>query len=172
MMPHLHSEWRKETTMTFIPQRDANDCGFASLSMIAKYYDTNYTIEKLRAGFHLEKEGISLLQISKVAETIGFKTLGGFLKFSSLSSKQILPCIVHWNQNHFVVIYKIKKHSNGKYSIYVADPAKGLVTYTKEEFCEHWASTQTHGEGTGIALLLEPTEQFYTQCERFIRHFA
>ena len=74
-----------------------------------------------------------------------------------------MPCIIHWNQNHFVVVYKIKKHNKGKYTVYVADPGKGLVTYTKEEFCEHWISTKTNGEEKGIALLLEPTEQFYAQ---------
>ncbi len=74
-----------------------------------------------------------------------------------------LPCIIHWDQNHFVVVYKIKKHRNGRYSIYVADPGKGLIAYTKEEFCEHWISTKTSGEGKGIALLLEPTERLYSQ---------
>lgn len=74
-----------------------------------------------------------------------------------------MPCIVHWNQNHFVVVYKIKKHKKGKYTVYVADPGKGLVSYTQEEFCEHWVSTKTNGEEKGVALLLEPTEQFYAQ---------
>lgn len=113
--------------------------------------------------FYIEKCGISLLQISKVAERIGFKTIGGLLKFSSLTSSHILPCIVHWNQNHFVVVYKVKKHIKGRYTIYVADPAKGLITYDKEEFFEHWISTKINGEEKGIALLLEPTEQFYSQ---------
>ena len=113
--------------------------------------------------FALGKEGVSLLGISKAAEEIGFKTVGGRLSFETLTSEAPLPCIVHWNQNHFVVVYKIKKHRKGCYTVYVADPGKGLVTYTKEEFCEHWVSTKTNGEEKGIALLLEPTEQFYTQ---------
>lgn len=74
-----------------------------------------------------------------------------------------MPCIVYWNQNHFVVVYKIKKHRKGRYTVYVADPEKGLVSYTKDEFCEHWVSTQTNGGEKGIALLLEPTERFYSQ---------
>ena len=106
---------------------------------------------------------MSLLGISKAAETIGFKTIGGRLSFEMLSQEAPMPCIVHWNQNHFVVVYKIKKHNKGKYTVYVADPGKGLVSYTKEEFCEHWISTKINGEEKGIALLLEPTEQFYTQ---------
>lgn len=85
------------------------------------------------------------------------------MSFDILVTEVPLPCIVHWNQNHFVVVYKIKKHKKGRYTIYVADPGKGLVTYSKEEFCEHWISTRTNGEEKGIALLLEPTEQFYAQ---------
>jgi ATP-binding cassette subfamily B protein len=76
-----------------------------------------------------------------------------------------LPCIVHWNQNHFVVVYKIKKHRKGNYTVYVADPGKGLVTYNKEEFCEYWISTRSNGEEKGIALLLNPTEHFYNQTD-------
>lgn len=104
-----------------------------------------------------------MLGISKAAETIGFKTVGGRLSFDTLAFEVPLPCIVHWNQNHFVVVYKIKKHKKGKYTVYVADPGKGLVSYTQEEFCEHWVSTKTNSEEKGVALLLEPTEQFYAQ---------
>lgn len=109
--------------------------------------------------------GVSLLGISKAAEDIGFKTVGGRLSFETLASGVPMPCIVHWDQNHFVVVYKVKKHRKGRYTIYVADPGKGLVTYIKEEFCEHWISTQTNGEEKSIALLLEPTEQFYAQAD-------
>ena len=86
-----------------------------------------------------------------------------FQHFSSLASEALLPCIVHWSQNHFVVVYKVKNQKKGDCTIYVADPGKGLVSYTKEEFCEHWVSTKTNGEEKGIVLLLEPTNQFYTQ---------
>ena len=111
----------------------------------------------------LDRSGVSLLGISKAAENLGFKTVGGRLSFNTLAHEVPLPCIVHWNQNHFVVIYKIKKQKKGKYTIYVADPSKGLITYTQEEFCEHWVSTKTNGEEKGIALLLEPTDQLYAQ---------
>ena len=144
-------------------QRDAMDCGPSCLAIIAKHYGQQADKEQLRKICSLGKEGVSLLGISKAAENRGFKTIGGRLSFEILSQEVPLPCIVHWNQNHFVVVYKIKKHKKGKYSIYVADPSKGLVNYTKEEFCEHWVSTKTEGEEKGIALLLEPTEQFYAQ---------
>jgi len=144
-------------------QRDAMDCGPSCLAMIAKHYGRQADKEQLRKICSLGKDGMSLLGISKAAETIGFKTVGGRLSFDTLVFEVPLPCIVHWNQNHFVVVYKIKKHKKGKYTVYVADPGKGLVSYTQEEFCEHWVSTKTNGEEKGVALLLEPTEQFYAQ---------
>ncbi len=146
-----------------IKQRDAMDCGPSCLAMIARYYGLRPERDGLRRSCSLGKDGVSLLGISKAAETIGFKTVGGRVSFDTLAFEVPLPCIVHWNQNHFVVVYKIKKHKKGKYTVYVADPSKGLVTYTKEEFCEHWVSTKTNGEEKGIALLLEPTEQFCAQ---------
>lgn len=155
--------YKKE--LYFQKQYDVMDCGPSCLAMIAKHYGLQPNIEKIRRSCALNKEGVSLLGISKAAESIGFKTIGGRLTFNTLAKEVPHPCIVHWNQNHFVVVYKVKKHSQGKYIVYVADPAKGLVTYTKEEFCEHWISTKTNDEEKGIALLLEPTELFYTQKE-------
>ena len=149
--------------MILIEQQDAMDCGPSCLAMIAKHYGQQADKEQLREICSLGKDGVSLLGISKAAETIGFKTIGGRLSFDTLVHEVPLPCIAHWNQNHFVVVYKIKKNKKGKYIVYVADPGNGLVAYTKEEFCEHWVSTQTNGEEKGIALLLEPTEQFYAQ---------
>lgn len=149
--------------MILIIQRDAKDCGPSCLAMIVKYYGRNYNIDSIRTVCAYNRDGVSLLGISKAAEVLGFKTIGGCLRFSTLSSEAPLPCIVHWNQNHFIVVYKIKNHKKGNYTVYVADPGKGLITYTKEEFCEHWVSTKTNGEEKGIALLLEPTERFYAQ---------
>ena len=141
------------------------DCGPVCLAMVSEHYGLHPDRDQLRQLCDLNKEGVSLLGISKAAEEIGFKTVGGRLSFETLANEAPLPCIVHWNQNHFVVVYKIKRHRKGRYTVYVADPGKGLVTYTKEEFCEHWVSTKTNGEEKGIALLLEPTEQFYTQTD-------
>ena len=153
----------RKTKFVNIKQRDAMDCGPSCLAIVVNYYRRQVDRDGLRKICSLGKDGVSLLGISKAAETIGFKTIGGRLSFNTLAHEIPLPCVVHWNQNHFVVVYKIKNHNKGKYTIYVADPGKGHVTYTKEEFCEHWISTKTNGEEKGIALLLEPTEQFYAQ---------
>lgn len=105
------------------------------------------------------REGVSLLGISDAAESIGFRTISVKLTFRQLCDEAPLPCIVHWNQRHFVVVYKIRK---GK--VYVSDPAAGLLVYDAGKFCKSWLSTE-NGENTpcGIALLLEPTPAFYNE---------
>lgn len=148
--------------MINIQQQDAMDCGPSCLSMIAEHYGRRPDYAQLRKKCSLGRNGVSLLGISKAAEELGFKTVGGRLSFEVLAKEAPLPCIAHWNQNHFIVIYKIKQHRQNKYTVYVADPGKGLLTYTKEEFCNHWMSTKTNGEEKGVALLLEPTTFFYT----------
>ena len=138
------------------------DCGPASLVMIAQHYGRHYTLDHLRERCSLARDGVSLLGISKAAEEIGFRTVGGRLTFEKLAEKALLPCIVHWNQEHFVVVYAIRKKKK-EYTVSVADPGKGLDTYSREAFCRHWISTCTGGEEKGIALLLEPTQLFYEQ---------
>ena len=150
--------------MHFYKQNDAMDCGPACLKMIALHYGKDYDMDYLRGGCELNKEGVSLLGISRTAENIGFRTNGGKVTLDILAQKAPLPCIVHWDQNHFVVVYKIKKQGKG-YKIYVADPGKGLVTYTDKEFSEHWISTRSNGEEKGVVLLLQPTHLFYENQE-------
>ena len=154
---------KNNTIWSSIKQFDTMDCGASCLKIVAAYYGRRFDVSQIRQICALNRNGVSLLGISKTAETIGFRTIGGYFPFDTLAIGTPLPCILHWNQNHFVVVYKIRKHKKGKYTVYVADPARGLVTYTKEEFCEHWVSTKTNGEEKGIALLLEPTEHFYAQ---------
>lgn len=146
----------------FTKQPDAMDCGPACLKMISEHYGRRYTLEHLRENCFIGRDGVSLLGISRAAEKIGFHTVGGRLTFDKLVEKAPLPCIVHWNQEHFVVVYGIKKNRKG-YKVSVADPGKGLLTYSREEFCDRWVSTRTGGEEKGVALLLEPTNLFYEQ---------
>ncbi len=149
----------------FFLQLDAMDCGPVSLQMIAKFYGKHFSLDKLRSITFTTKEGVSLFAISEAAEQIGFKTVGGRLTFDKLEREALLPCIVHWNQEHFVVVYKIKPKNifRRKAKVYVADPARGLVSYNEEIFKEHWISTKSGGEDKGIVLLMEPTQAFYKQ---------
>jgi ATP-binding cassette subfamily B protein len=133
------------------------DCGPACLRMIAAHYGRVYSLEGLREKSHISREGVSMLGISEAAENIGFRTVGARLSFDKLKEAP-LPCIVHWNQNHFVVLYKINRKGE---KLFVADPAAGKLKYTKEEFCNCWLSAKKDGEDKGVVLLLEPTPDFY-----------
>lgn len=144
----------------FYHQHDAMDCGPTCLRMIAAHYGRQYSLEGLREKSHFSREGVSLLGISEAAEKLGFRTVGVYVNFEELKKEAPLPCIVHWNQQHFVVVYDIRE-KNGKDIIYVADPGAGKLKYTKEEFCRCWLSTRSDGEDVGIALLLETTPGFF-----------
>ncbi len=140
----------------FTHQHDTMDCGPACVQMVARHYGRHYTLETLRQKCHISREGVSLLGISEAAESIGFKTVGARLSFEQLKNEAPLPCIVHWKQRHFVVVHKIRKDT-----VFVADPAHGLVKLTAQEFLNGWASTRNEGTNEGIALLLEPQPDFY-----------
>ena len=139
-------------------QLDAMDCGPTCLRMVAKYYGRSYTLESLREKSFLTREGVSMLGISEAAESIGFRTQGVRVSLQELEELCPLPCILHWNQRHFVVCYRIRK---GRF--YIADPAGGKAVYTREEFRRCWVSTQVEGQERGTALLLEPGPAFYEQ---------
>lgn len=141
-------------------QPDAMDCGPTCLRIIAKYFGRHYNLETLRNLTWKTREGVSLLTISDAAEKIGFRSQGARLTIDKIAEIP-LPAILHWNQYHFVVLYKVKKSRSGL-QYFVSDPAHGLVSYNKEEFLKYWASTEQNGVPAGIALLLEPTAEFYT----------
>jgi ABC transporter, ATP-binding protein len=128
--------------------------------MITKFYGRSYSLQYLREHAFITREGVSMLGISDAAEQIGFRTMGVRVTLEQLNTELPLPCILHWNQRHFVVCYKIK---NGKY--YIADPASKRLVYEKEEFEHCWFSTQVEGKDTGTALLLEPGPEFYDREE-------
>ncbi|MDQ1351392.1 MAG: ATP-binding cassette, subfamily bacterial, partial [Acidobacteriota bacterium] len=144
------------SSFPFIKQMDAMDCGPTSLAMIAKYYGKTFTVQTLRERSYITREGVSMLGTSDAAESIGMRTMGVRISFDKLAEEATLPCIAHWKQNHFIVVYKIKNDF-----VYVADPAHGLVKYTREEFLSGWASTRKDDVDQGLCLLLEPTPDFY-----------
>ncbi|MBR4911830.1 MAG: peptidase domain-containing ABC transporter [Bacteroidales bacterium] len=155
--------------LPFYKQLDAMDCGPTCLRMVAKHYGKHYSLETLRQKSFIGREGVSMLGISTAAESIGFRTIGVHISFEQLAEAP-MPCIVHWKQNHFVVVYKIQCTMNNeqrtkgdipKGTVYVADPAQGLIKFTVQEFLSGWLSTKTEGQDEGVALLLEPTPDFY-----------
>jgi len=145
-------------------QLDGMDCGPACLQMITSWYGRKYSLQELREKSHITRRGVNMMGLSLAAEAIGFRSIGIKTTFEELSRKAKLPCIVHWGQRHFIVVYAIKPTSFIKKSrtkVYVADPAHGRITYSKEEFCDQWATILNNNKEKGLALLLEPTPQFY-----------
>lgn len=133
-------------------QHDSMQCGIACLQMICKHFGREYSLDFLSKLCFATNEGVSLLGIDDAANKLGLKTLCVKASMDELD-KISLPAILHWNQKHFVVLYKIKK--GRKY--YIADPGKGLTAYTNEEMREYWLSTNSKG----VAMMLEPTPHFY-----------
>lgn len=137
-------------------QLDAMDCGPTCLRMVAKYYGRSISMEYLRNKSQFGKQGVSMLGLADAAESIGLKTVGAKLSFDQLISDAPFPAIIHWDQYHFVVIAP----GSTKNRIIIADPAKGIITYNKDEFLRHWISTFENETGRGTALLLETTPLF------------
>ncbi|SKA33310.1 ATP-binding cassette, subfamily B [Chitinophaga eiseniae] len=134
-------------------QMDMMDCGATCLRIIFKYYGQLVSIHKIRKLCQTTKNGVNLLGISEAAEKLGFRTLGARLNLEQLHQIE-LPCILHWDQKHFVVLYKIRKD---KY--YLSDPASGLTSYDEREFKAHWFSVKDQHDG--LSLILSPGPDFY-----------
>ncbi len=139
-------------------QTEAKDCGPTCIKIIAKYYGKSINTQQLRSLSETTRAGSSLLGLSEAVESIGFKSIGIQLAFEKLFEAPF-PCIVFWNKNHYVVLYKIKKNK-----VYVSDPAHGLLTFTKHEFIQHWIGNNADQKTEeGIALFIEPTPKFYQE---------
>lgn len=137
----------------FYEQPDQMDCGPTCLRMIAKFHKRTVSLEKLRKLSETTRAGSSLRGLSTAAEKIGFRTLGVKINYENLVENAPLPCICFWNEHHFVVVYKIRKDT-----IYIADPAHGLLEYSKHEFINSWIGKHANERTEeGLALLLEPT---------------
>jgi ATP-binding cassette subfamily B protein len=170
-------------------QLDSMDCGPTCLRMIARHYGRSYTLQNLREKSFITREGVSMLGISDAAESIGMHTQGVRITLEQLIEDVPLPCILHWNQRHFVVLYRITRESSKfarivetlhvetlhatslrqqrrhkQLRFHIADPAGQKYIMTCEEFCRCWHSSKKDGKDTGTALILQPTPEFY-DCE-------
>ncbi len=155
-------------------QLDSMDCGPSCLKIIAQFYGKRYSLQTLRERCHITREGVSMLGISDAAESIGFRSAGVKLTWQQLRDEANFPCIVHWNQRHFVVVYKIEK-KRGRWWVHISDPASGLLRYGEEQFLGSWLQIADDGTAVsrsgiaadpnskGVALLLEPKPEFYNE---------
>lgn len=147
----------KERKFPFYRQYDRTDCGPTCLRILAKFYGKIYSSDYLRDICGITTEGVSVLGITDAAEILGFKTLVATVNFDTLEKQAPLPCIVHWRQRHFVIVYKIKNNK-----VYVSDPDHGLLIYDKEKFIEGWQNTRyLNNSDEGLIILLETTPAFY-----------
>lgn len=150
-----------KTAFKFSHQLDSMDCGPACLKMIAQHYGVNYSLPVLRDRCYLSREGVSLKGIAHAAETIGFRTMAVKVPLNGSSDEPSLqtaplPVIAHWNQNHFVVIYKQSSRF-----VWVADPSDGKHKLTREQFAKHWKNK----DDQGILLIMEPTGKLFEEDE-------
>jgi len=151
----------------FFRQLDAMDCGPASLKIICKHFGKNFSMKYLRDKCNITREGVSLKDIAKTAEDLELRTLPLKVTYDNLLKKIPLPCIIHWNYSHFVVLYKIKENK-----VYISDPQVGLITYSKDEFNHGWKKNNEKG----VIMILEPSPEFYEKEEHttpsfFSTHF-
>lgn len=147
---------------TFVRQKDVMQCGIACLAMVCRHYGADTDIDDIEKLCPSNREGVSLLALSETAEELGLENESAKLTPEQLALVPV-PCILHWNQNHFVVLRKVSK--NGSY-FYVSDPGKGRIRYDAGEFARHWAAD---GDGRGIAMVLQPTEAFYARRDKVLR---
>ncbi len=159
-------------------QIDIKDCGPTCLKIISKYYGRHIKIDYLRILSQTTREGSSLYNISEAAEKIGFRTLGVKISLHDIN-EIVLPCILHWNKEHYVVLYKVvgnrkwglgRRNSSNLYpkTYYLSDPAFGLLEYNEQDFIKHWiGNNATEDTEEGIALLVEPTPNFHLPSSNF-----
>ena len=158
-----------------VRQHDSMQCGAACLVSICSYYGMQVPLHRAEELCGGSRRGVSLYGLSEAATSLGFRTQAG--KFDmNLLKRLILPCILHWDSNHFVILYKVAK---GKFSI--ADPGKGYITYTEDEFRQHWLTINSGGFERGVALMLspdttliskDPSIKHHHSLSRLFRHFS
>jgi len=147
----------------FQRQHDTIDCGPSCLMMLSTYHGKKYSLEYFRELCYLNREGVSIVNIEESAKKIGFDTLITSLSLDNLIEDSPLPCILHWNQDHFVVLYEIKAKKswrstrNKEYTFILGDPAHGIVEIDLKTFHSYWINTPA---GKGIGLFLEPSSNF------------
>lgn len=151
----------KKSVYPFYRQPDTMECGSTCLRMVAKYYGKEYSLKTIQQLCTVSHDGVSILSIREAAEGLGFQAVSGRMSLDNLLMERSFPCILYWNQKHFVVLYDIISQANGKIQFLVADPSKDLMKVEKNIFMQNWICSTAENEDFGILLLLQPTEIFY-----------
>lgn len=141
--------------LRFEMQRDTMTCGLAALSMVCGWWGVRYGVERLERLCPPTREGVSMLGLQKTASMLGLDAKGVRMMPEALAGTEG-PVILHWDQNHFVVLYGVER---GGERYRIADPAKGCMKMGRRELLEHWTADPT-GRTPGVALLATPGEEF------------
>ena len=144
-----------------ITQPDTMECGATCLRMIAQYYGKKYSAETMQRLCRVTREGVSMLSLSDAAEELGFRSVCGRISLERVVEQRPFPCILYWNQAHFVVLYDVKKKRKGKLRFRIADPGKNLLELDEDTVRDAWIGACTSGQEKGILMALEPTPVFY-----------
>lgn len=150
-------------------QHDVMDCGVACVKMLTDYHGQSFALDELKSICNPTREGVSLSNVAKTLDSVGYATVGGRLSVERLVDKAPLPCLLHWNQEHFVILYKIEKKGR---VFHVADPGIGLLKYNKKEFTENWCSTKVGDEEKGIVLVVEKKQMLPLMEQKIKRTFS
>ena len=152
--------------LIFTRQFDQMDCGPACVRMVASAYGRDYPLSYLRTLSHLTREGVSVAGIRDALKVIGMESASFELQLEQLRTNCPLPAILHWEQNHFVVLYGVSKgRFSGKWKYHVANPAFGKQTLSEDDFAGHWLN-----DDKGIVVACEPTDEFYSKADVKERH--
>lgn len=154
-----------------IKQPDSMECGSTCLRMVARHYGKMYSAEAMRRLCAIGHNGVSMQSLNEAANKIGFKTVCGRMTVEKMVAQHPFPCILHWNQEHFVVLYKVERNRKGKLKFYIADPGRYLITIDETAFRKAWTGCKNPEEGKGILMALQPTSVFYSlKVEMGVEH--
>ncbi|WP_407704749.1 peptidase domain-containing ABC transporter [Tenacibaculum tangerinum] len=152
-----------------VSQHDHMDCGPACLAIISKYYGKEYSIQELREYCSLARDGVTMLGIEDGALEIGFETIAVQISTQDLIIKNPLPCILYWDNNHFVVLYKITKSIfTNNYYFHISDPAFGRIKIKQSDFEKVWLNNNSKG----IALILNTKDSFFEKTPKYVNKFT
>ncbi|MBA3116514.1 peptidase domain-containing ABC transporter, partial [Salmonella enterica] len=144
-------QWTGRKHLPIIRQTESAECGLACLAMISYWYGLRIDLSSLRERFRINNQGMTLQRLIECASSINLSSRAVRLEPEDLKSLK-LPCILHWNMNHFVVLNNVK---GNKFTIH--DPDKGILKTNIKEISKYF---------TGIALELTPTHKFEQKDER------
>ena len=148
-----------------IKQPDAMECGATCLRMIARHYGKMYSAEAMRQLCAIGHNGVSMQSLNEAAIKIGFRTICGRMTMDKMVEQHPFPCILHWNQEHFVVLYNVERNRRGKLKFHIADPGRYLLTIDENSFRRAWTAGDNQQSEKGILMALQPTSVFYSLKE-------